>query len=440
MLIFAPLPYGSVEPWSQALFECAVFMLAFLWCIHASLKGSWAAPNLSLFFPLIALAVLAILQSLSWSQGNIAGVRIVQALSADPFESWIFAMRVLALTLAGVIAVRFTHDLLRLTVVVGAIIFIGTASAAFGMVRLTMQHTDGFVLSSLLMGGGFAQFINRNHFAFIIEPAVGLLAATTLMLTGSGYRKLFYVSAIILLWAALVMSRSRGGVLAVTAEMIAAALIFLYSRKSRDTEKNWTRTARSVAITTITVAAILLIITTTMIWLGGDQLSTGVETATTEITSNADDAHEGARRRDIWRATLRMARSHPIAGAGLGGYWAEIPVYHDASGVLTPQQAHNDYLELLASGGIIGAAIFVWFTVALVQQCQKALQTFTGVQRVIAFGSIIGICGVAVHSLIEFGLHITANALAFVILLAILSLQNLNQRPSAQAHRTAAFN
>ncbi|HMH42735.1 MAG TPA: hypothetical protein VK557_04585, partial [Pyrinomonadaceae bacterium] len=116
------------------------------------------------------------------------------------------------------------------------------------------------------------------------------------------------------------------------------------------------------------------------------------------------------------------------------------PVYHDASGVLTPQQAHNDYLELLASGGIIGAAIFVWFTVALVQQCQKALQTFTGVQRVIAFGSIIGICGVAVHSLIEFGLHITANALAFVILLAILSLQNLNQRPSAQAHRTAAFN
>jgi O-antigen ligase len=441
VLVFVPLPYGSVEPWSQAVFECAVFVLGLLWCLHAALNRTWAMPDLRLLLPLIALAVLATLQSLSWSQGNVAGVGAVQALSADPFESWIFAMRVLALTAVGMMAVRFTHNSLRLTILVGAVIFIATASAAFGIVRLTMQHADGFVLRSLLMGGGFAQFINKNHFAFIIEPAMGLLMAMTLLRSDSGSRKLFYVSAIILLWAALVMSGSRGGVLAVSAEMIAAALIFIYSRKSRAAiEKNGTRRARSVVTVAITVAGILLVVTTTMIWLGGDQLSTGVETATTEITTDASDIHEGARRRDIWRATMRMARAHPIAGAGLGGYWAEFPVYHDASGVLTPQQAHNDYLELLASGGLIGAAIFVWFTFALVQQCRKALRTFTGIQRVIACGSIIGIFGVALHSLVEFGLHITANALAFVILLAILSLKNLNQRPLAQEHRTAAFN
>lgn len=441
VMVFAPLPYGSVEPWSQAVFECAVFALALLWCFHAALNRSWSMPDLRLFFPVIALAALAILQSLSWAHGDVAGVRVVQALSADPFESWIFAMRVLALTTAGGIAVRFTHSSLRLAILVGAIVFIAIASAAFGIVRLTMQHADGFVLSSLRMGGGFAQFINRDHFAFIIEPAMGLLAAMTLLRVDSGSRKLFYVSAIILLWAALVMSRSRGGVIAVSAEMIVAALIFIYSRKSREAiEKNWTRRARSVVTVAITVAAILLIVTTTMIWLGGDQLSTGVETATTEITNDASDIHEGARRRDIWRATMRLARAHPIAGAGLGGYWAEFPVYHDASGVLTPQQAHNDYLELLASGGLIGAAIFVWFAFALVQQCRKAMRTFTGFQRVIACGSIIGIFGVALHSLVEFGLHITANAVAFVILLAILSLKDLNQRPLAQEHRTAAFN
>jgi len=441
VVVFAPLPYGSVEPWSQALFECAVFALGLLWCVHATLNKSWAMPDLRLFFPLIALAFLATIQSLSWSQQSTAGVSVVQALSADPFESWIFAIRLLALTAAGVMAARFTHNSMRLAILVGAIIFIAIASGAFGIVRLTTQHTDGFVLSSLRMGGGFAEFINRDHFAFIIEPAMGLLAALTLLRSGSGSRKLFYLSAIILLWAALVMSRSRGGVLAVSAEMIVAALIFLYSRKShRATEKNWTRRTRSVITTAITVAAIVLIITTTMIWLGGDQLSTGVETATTEIANDASDTHEGARRRDIWRATMRLARAHPVAGAGLGGYWAEFPVYHDASGVLTPQQSHNDYLELLASGGLIGAAIFVWFAFALVKQCRKALTTFTGIQRAIACGSIICIVGVALHSLVEFGLHITANALAFVILLAILSLKNLNQRPLAQAHRTAAFN
>ena len=441
VLIFTPLPYGSVEPWSQAVFECAIFALAFLWCIHTILNGSWSPGESRLFFPLIALAVLATWQSLSWSQSDIAGVKIVNALSADRFESWIFALRLLALTIAGVIAVRFTRNSLRLTILVSAIIFIAITSAVFGIVRLTMQHTDGFLLSSLHTGGGFSQFINKNHFAFIVEPAMGLLIAMTLLRRDAGQRRLFYVSAIILLWAALVMSRSRGGVLAVTAEMIVAALRFVYSGKSRRTvENNCTRRARTLAVTAITVAAILVIITTTMIWLGGDQLSTGVETATTEITSDASDAHEGARRRDIWRATMRMARAHPIAGAGFGGYWAEIPVYHDASGVLTPQQAHNDYLELLASGGVIGAALFVWFAVALIQQCRHAAQAFNGLQRVIAFGSIIGIFGVALHSLVEFGLHITANALAFVMLLSLLSLNNLNQRPAPQAHRTAAFN
>ena len=39
----------------------------------------------------------------------------------------------------------------------------------------------------------------------------------------------------------------------------------------------------------------------------------------------------------------------------MGGYWIAIPGYHNASGTLVPQEAHNDYLELLASGGIIGA-------------------------------------------------------------------------------------
>jgi len=135
-----------------------------------------------------------------------------------------------------------------------------------------------------------------------------------------------------------------------------------------------------------------------------------------------------------------MAKAHPIFGAGLGGYWAEIPAYHDASGVLSPQQAHNDYLELLASGGLIGIGLFVWFLFALVQSARSALVTFTGIQRVFAVGVIIGVVGVGVHSLIDFGLHITGNALVFVMLLALLNVNKIDQRPLAQAHRSAAFN
>jgi O-antigen ligase len=92
-----------------------------------------------------------------------------------------------------------------------------------------------------------------------------------------------------------------------------------------------------------------------LVWLGGDQLTTGVETASIEV-GHVNLAHEGTRRSDFWRATWQMARAHPLAGAVWAGSGRD-SVYHDASGLQTPQQAHNDYLELLASGGIIGVAI-----------------------------------------------------------------------------------
>jgi O-antigen ligase len=167
-----------------------------------------------------------------------------------------------------------------------------------------------------------------------------------------------------------------------------------------------------------------MIILAGVIWLGGDQLATGFETASDEITgAQQSEMHEGARRRDIWRATWLMFKAHPIAGAGLGGYWAEVPVHHAASGVLTPQQAHNDYLELLASGGVLAAALFVWFVIVLIRQSRHSVTATRGFQRAVVLGTIISLAGVAVHSLVDFGLHITINALGFVILLGILSLK-----------------
>jgi O-antigen ligase len=435
-MVLTPVPYGSVEPWSQAAFQCVVFALGFLWCIHAVLKGSLLSIDLRFFLPLIAFVAFALLQSLSWSQSAVAGVKVLNAISADPFESRLFALRFGALVLAGLLTANFTDNSMRLKSLASALIIVATVSAVFGIVRLTMQRGDGFVLESLRAGNGFAQFINKNDFAFLIEPAVGLLMAMILLSKAAGPWKLIYLSGVILLWAALIMSRSRGGLLAVSVQMIVAVLFLIYGRTHHEKRSR----ARSTGIAAMAIVAIIVVVAGTTIWLGGDQLSTGVETAANEMVSRGYENHEGARRRDIWRATWQMAKAHPIFGAGLGGYWAEIPAYHDASGVLSPQQAHNDYLELLASGGLIGVGLFAWFLFALVQKARSALATFTGIQRVLAVGAILGVVGVGIHSLIDFGLHITGNALVFVMLLALLNVSRIDQRPSAQAHRSAAFN
>src|SRR5437870_9567492 len=114
-----------------------------------------------------------------------------------------------------------------------------------------------------------------------------------------------------------------------------------------------------------------------------------------------------------------MFKDHPFAGVGLGGYWAAIPQYHDASGEYTPQQAHNDYLELLASGGLVGFALFLCFVLVFLRRARESLRTGDAPRRAAVFGALAGLFGVAVHSLFDFGLHMTANAALFVALIVV---------------------
>jgi O-antigen ligase len=438
LIALTAIPYGTVHAWAFSVFECSVFLLTLLWIIHGLLAGSWRVGNTRLLLPIVALVVLAALQSVAWWQTEMAGSKVGYSLSADPFESWVFVFRVSALILSALLLIRFTTSRKRLTVLIHTIIAVAVISALFGIARQAMQHSPGFVLSRLRPAVGYGQFINKNHFAFLMEMAMGLVVGIALM-RGRGRERIpLYLAALLAMWAALVLSVSRGGLMAMTAQIVFAALLLVNSRRVRKTTAEesqsdrfaWTR---SLAVKGIMVAAFLGIIVIGIVWLAGDQLATGVESAAAEMTTiDRTELHEGSRRRDIWQASWQMFKAHPLVGAGLGGYWAEFPTYHQASGVTTPQQAHNDYLELLSSAGILGAALFVWFAVALVKQARQSVRTNEGFQRAATLGAIVGLAGVGVHSIVDFGLHITVNALVFVALLAIISLPPI---PKVSHHR-----
>jgi len=155
-------------------------------------------------------------------------------------------------------------------------------------------------------------------------------------------------------------------------------------------------------------------------WVGGDRLATNFEAATNEF--NADASRARVSRNEIWRASMKMFAAHPILGVGLGGYWIGITAYHDASGLMTPQEAHNDYVELLSSAGLIGLAIGVWFVVAVVRKIRA-----NRIEGAIRFGAVIGLAGVAAHSLVDFGLHIMVNATVFLTLVMLATRMNADQ-------------
>jgi O-antigen ligase len=440
LMVLTAVPYGTVEPWSEAVFECAVFALCMLFVIEGYLSGSWRIDGLALLYPVIALVGLSLLQSVSLWPANVAaasGGKVWFAISADPYESRRFALKLASLTIAGALLMRYTTTRQRLKTVINVVIGIGVASAVFGILRQALQRQKGFILPLLPPGPGYAQFINKNHFAFLMEMALGLGLGLIVARGVRRERVLIYVAALITVWTALVLSNSRGGLLAMMGQMAFTLVLFIRRRTrkgsgaSKDGQRGRVRrSAGSLAVQIALVAGLVIAVILGVIWIGGDPLVSNIESASSELQATQSELREGSRRRDIWRASWRMFKANQIVGAGLGGYWAAVPQYHDASGKMTPQQAHNDYLELLASGGLIGAAIGIWFLTLLIQRLRLAVRAHDSLYRAAAGGATIAAVGVAVHSLFDFGLHITINALIFFALLAIVA--SVNEKPKVE--------
>lgn len=372
VVVFTQIPYGTVEPWWKAVFVCAVLGIFILRTIESQIGFNFNSPVL----PLMALSLFAFLQT--W-------------ISADAFQTRFFALQLLALAAFLALLHRYAATERRVRVLVFVVIGIAITSAIFGILRQTTQHQAGFLLPLLKPAQGFAQFINKNHFAYLMEMAFGLAAGLVIVQTSK--QRLFYLALLLPITLGLLVSNSRGGIIAMLAQVVIAALLLMKGSALR------------IAFAAVLIAGVFLV------------------AALSDLSLNAAAANEGASRYDIWRATLKLFAAHPLLGIGLGAYWIGITAHHDASGVLVPQEAHNDYLELLASGGVVGFAIGVWFLVSVIRNVRERWWSNTGFVRAARIGAFLGIAGVAVHSLLDFGLHLMSNTVVFLTLIMMVTTQ-----------------
>jgi len=418
LIVLTPIPYGTVEPWWKAAFVCAVFVI----CIPALIENT-SIPGKSILLPMLVLSALASLQTLSLGTRTEANLQVWNAISADPYQTRFFALQMLALTAFLALLYRYANTERRIRVLVYTVLAIAVASAVFGILRQTTQQDTGFLLPLLRKNQGYGQFINKNHFVYLMDMAFGLGLGIIL---GGGVKRdrlMIYVALLVPIWIALVLANSRGGVLAMIMQVTVAVLLLTSVRALSDNYQLH-KIARSTVLRIVLLVVLVVGVALGTLWVGGDRLASNFEGASSEFTSDA--LRQGVSRNEIWRATLKMFAAHPIVGVGLGGYWIGITAYHDASGLMTPQEAHNDYLELLSSGGVIGFAMGVWFVVVVIRKARDNLLTDVGYMRAVRLGAILGIVGVAAHSLVDFGLHIIVNAVVFLTLIMMATTSSNN--------------
>ena len=116
------------------------------------------------------------------------------------------------------------------------------------------------------------------------------------------------------------------------------------------------------------------------------------------------------------RGAAHMFFDHPIAGTGVGSLVAAYPRYETLYDGKIVDHVHNDYMELFAETGILGALCglaFLWILFREARTCFGAEQGHFS--RAIHAGAITAVCGLLLHSLVDFNLHIPSNALLFLL-------------------------
>ena len=122
--------------------------------------------------------------------------------------------------------------------------------------------------------------------------------------------------------------------------------------------------------------------------------------------------------------SLRMWRDHPVLGVGLGDFETAYPRYQSFPSDLWVDHAHNDYVEAVAETGLVGALLILSALGLFLRLAFRDWgHPFRSRASWIRLGAAIGCCGMLVHSLWDFNLHIPANAAWFAVLAGIATTE-----------------
>jgi O-antigen ligase len=158
------------------------------------------------------------------------------------------------------------------------------------------------------------------------------------------------------------------------------------------------------------VGAVIVLVAVPLLWANVD--------LATRFTSGAESVEL---RRQAWADALAVMRDFPLAGTGLNTYGTATLLYNTAKTDLHFQEAHNDYLQLAAEGGLLLAIPALVAIAACVRGVRRRLaeDRRDPMRYWIRFGAATGLAAIAIQSAVEFSLQMPGNAVLFVVLGAI---------------------
>ena len=257
----------------------------------------------------------------------------------------------------------------------------------------------------------FGPYFNNNHYAGLMEMIFPVIFALFLFykpsvsypsirekiveifsqIRTSEHILLGFSSLLVAL--SVFLSLSRGGIISLC---ISAGFCFLLTARKQGT-------LRSSGITVVLLVFLLLI---SVGWFGWKPIFK-------EFENIRNDKGEITENRPVyWKDSMTVLKDFPITGTGMGTFGNIYPKYQSESFGRRLTHAHNDYLEFLVNGGIVGFLLFFGIPLTIILKSYKVVVKRREAYSIyITIGSICGIIAILIHSITDFNLQIGANGL-----------------------------
>ena len=417
-IVLSALAYGTVHYWSLALFNIGGLSILLLWMLDSFTLGNLRVSRNALQLPLIGAIILGLVQLLplrTISSGGATAMGLANSLTLDPNSTRLVLVQLATLLIYFAATLVFIDTPHRLRILVRTIMVFGFLLAIFGLTQSFTSPTKVYWIRELNQSTAFGPFINRHHFAGYMELTIALPLGLLFSGAVDKEKRIIYVFIAGLMGVALVMTASRGGIISLIAEILFLVVVTAIWRKPSERRRVKGHRLKRVAGRLGMAGALLFGLFLGVILLGGEfSINRFIDSV------NTDDPTTG--RAHFWSVTLDIIRAHPILGTGLGAFGVIYTRYDTRSGLYRLEQAHNDYLQVFSDAGIVGALLALTFVVLLFWKALSRARSHDDFRRGVAIAALSGCFAVLVHSFFDFTLHTTSNALLFLVLAAIATM------------------
>jgi hypothetical protein len=116
-----------------------------------------------------------------------------------------------------------------------------------------------------------------------------------------------------------------------------------------------------------------------------------------------------------------MLEDYPLTGVGIAAFPVAINKYLPKSLDAYPEHLHNDWLELILGIGYPAGIVFIIATMMLIYIFISRIKFLRSNKKIYFIGLSAAALSLSIGSLVDFHLHIPANAFMFFIVLGLLS-------------------